>query len=168
MTFNKKNNKMWRFGGEKFCRQLALIKEGNMEKKLIYVCSPLKANVKIGLSYFKNLSNARRYCRFVYKQGAIPIAPHLYLTQFLDDEHPVERKDGMDMGLELLSICDEIWVFGNYISYGMREEISTAMFSEKPIVRKFFTSDLTPRVEVNEAATNRRITAKGAKGNGDG
>lgn len=39
-------------------------------------------------------------------------------TQYLDDNKPEERKKGMQMGLDLLDHCDELWVFGNNISEG--------------------------------------------------
>ena len=32
----------------------------------------------------------------------------------------------MDMGLELLKLCDEVWVFGDKISEGMKKEIEFA------------------------------------------
>lgn len=56
----------------------------------------------------------------------IPIAPHIYFTQFLDDDDPQERRLGLDMGLELLKLCSELWVFGNRLSEGMKGEIENA------------------------------------------
>lgn len=89
-------------------------------KTLIYICSPLKGDVK------RNIEKANYYARYAYSQGYIPIAPHTIFTQFLDDSNPKERKDGMAMGLELLTLCAELWVFGTTVSKGMRKEIDYA------------------------------------------
>ena len=43
----------------------------------------------------RNTESARQYCRIVLDTGKIPIAPHLYFTQFLDDNDPSERRIGM-------------------------------------------------------------------------
>ena len=44
--------------------------------------------------------------------GLLPITSHIYSTQFLDDNIPKERQLGLNIGLELLSECQEMWVFG--------------------------------------------------------
>ena len=89
-------------------------------KPIIYVCSPLRGDVK------RNINKAIGYSRYVYVKGGIPLAPHTIFTQFLDDEDEDERNAGIDMGLELLNICDELWAFGDKISEGMLNEIESA------------------------------------------
>ena len=89
-------------------------------KPLIYICSPLKGDER------RNIEKANYYARYVYSQGCIPLAPHVIFTQFLDDNDPKERKDGMAMGIDLLERCAELWVFGTNISKGMRKEIDYA------------------------------------------
>lgn len=64
--------------------------------------------------------------------GNLPIAPHLYFTQFLGEDNK-ERDLGILMGLELMELCDEVWVFGETISEGMRREIEYAKLIHKPI-----------------------------------
>lgn len=89
--------------------------------KKIYVCSPFSGDIK------NNVEKAKEYCEYVVKGcGAIPIAPHIYFTQFLDDTIPEEREFGTVAGLELLSECDELWYFGDKISKGMAAEIIAA------------------------------------------
>lgn len=88
--------------------------------KLVYVCSPYKGDVDY------NVAKARGYCRFVYTQGAVPFAPHLHNTQFLDDSIQDERSAGISMGLEMLSRSAEVWAFGEKISGGMMTEIEAA------------------------------------------
>ena len=55
--------------------------------------------------------------------GYLPITPHLLFPQFLRDSDADEREIGMHMGLVLLSMCQELWVFGETISPGMAREI---------------------------------------------
>ena len=45
-------------------------------------------------------------------------------THLLDDSSPAEREIGMAAGLSLLWFCDEIWVFGNTVTDGMKGEIN--------------------------------------------
>ena len=84
--------------------------------KKIFVCSPLRGNIK------ENIKKAKQYSRDIALKGDIPITPHIYFTQFLDDNNPKERKLGMKMGQELLKICDDIKIFG-VPNKGMKEEI---------------------------------------------
>lgn len=85
----------------------------------IYICSPLRGD------YETNISNAKDYCREVALQGDIPIAPHIYFTQFLDDSIPSEREIGLKYGLELVGLCDKVYVYGEP-SEGMKAEIKLA------------------------------------------
>lgn len=89
--------------------------------KKVYICSPLKGAIK------KNRQKALMYCRFAYEKGYNPFAPHVYYTEFLDDENKRERQDGMRMGLEWMWAFKEVWVFGEIISKGMKKEIELAM-----------------------------------------
>ena len=57
----------------------------------------------------------------------MPITPHLMYPQFLNDKQTKERLDGMDMGLRLLDLCEELWVFGDRYSTGMQREIAHAI-----------------------------------------
>ena len=95
--------------------------------RIVYVCSPLKGDIQ------QNIENALAYCRRVTFEGNVPLAPHAYFTSFLDDTVPQERKIGMDMGLELLKHADEIQVFGDKISEGMRAEIKYAQQNGLPV-----------------------------------
>lgn len=89
--------------------------------KKVYICSPCRGD------YEKNIQKAQGYCREAVQMGVIPIAPHVYLTQFLDDTIPEERTTGLNIGLELLKDCDEVWVYGmQNPSEGMKAEIELA------------------------------------------
>lgn len=56
----------------------------------------------------------------------LPIAPHVYFTQFVDDEKTEERERGLLCGLQLLRYCQLIRVYGCRVSAGMYNEIQLA------------------------------------------
>lgn len=91
-------------------------------KRLIYICSPCRGD------YERNITKAQEYCREAIEAfpDVLPLAPHVYFTQFLNDTIPHEREVGMKLGIELLDLCDELWVYGAHISKGMVEEIEYA------------------------------------------
>ena len=100
---------------------------------MVYIGSPLSGNIAA------NQKNARRYCRFAVDSGYIPLAPHHYFPQFMDDGNGAERNLALFMDLVLLSKCSELWVFGGRISKGMSIEIEKAKRKGQPI--RWFTSD---------------------------
>lgn len=103
----------------------ALLKVEREAKKqpyrpLVFICSPLAGDVE------RNLQNARRYSSFAVERGVIPFAPHLLFPQFLDDGNEAQRDLGLFFGLVLMGKCDEVWLFGDCISKGMRLELAKA------------------------------------------
>lgn len=84
--------------------------------KVIYVCSPFQGKDE-------NIERAREYCRMVVDMGNIPIAPHIYFSQFMDDNNPEDRRRAIEMNKKLMEFCDELWIFGAKITEGMGEEI---------------------------------------------
>jgi len=102
-------------------------------RPLVYICSPFAGDVT------RNIENARQFCRFAVRQGAIPLAPHLHFPQFLDDSDPAQRRDGLWFAIILLGKCDELWCFGHYFSEGMKRELDKARKKGIPI--RFFDSN---------------------------
>lgn len=88
--------------------------------KMTYICSPCRGD------YEKNIIKAQEYCREALLEGLLPIAPHVYFTQFVDDEKPEERERGLLCGLQLLRYCQLIRVYGCRVSAGMYNEIQLA------------------------------------------
>ena len=63
--------------------------------KYVYICSPYRpVGEDPETELRKNIDQAKRACRLAVSRGLIPLAPHLYFTQFLDDNDPQERKFG--------------------------------------------------------------------------
>lgn len=98
------------------------MEKGALKMKKVYICSPYRGNC---YSVTNNVSCARIYCKKAMEQGVIPIAPHIYFTQFLNDDIEEERNLGMEAGLQLLLECSEIWVYGTPTE-GMKKEIEYA------------------------------------------
>lgn len=102
-----------------------------MECEKIYVCSPLRGDIE------ENIKRAKQYCKEITLSGNIPICPHVYFTQFLDDNIEEERNLGMSLGIELLKICSAVYVFReNGISSGMKAEIDIASSLGIPVILK--------------------------------
>lgn len=102
-------------------------------RPLVYICSPYAGDVE------KNVEAARNYCRFATELGYIPVAPHLFFPQFLDDNDPKERKLGLFFGNVLMNKCQELWTFGTDFSSGMKAEYLRAR--KKGYKIRHFTSD---------------------------
>ena len=97
---------------------------------MVYICSAYSGDVE------GNAKKARRYSRFAVDQGAIPIAPHLLLPQFMKEKS--ERELAMFMDIAILSKCKALWVFGkptagmlNEIAYAERKQITIRYFNEE-------------------------------------
>ena len=87
--------------------------------KKVYICTPLSGDVA------ENIERAKRYSEYALRCGAAPVTPHFYAL-CLDDSIPEEREMGMAAGLSLLWFCNEVWVFDDQPTDGMRAEIKLA------------------------------------------
>ncbi len=105
-------------------------KEDKKYLPLVYICSKYSGDTYI------NSEAAKRYSRFAVDQGAIPLAPHLLLPLYMKEES--ERELAMFMDMVLLGKCDEVWVFGEDQSSGMKAEIERAKKLKKKI--RYFDS----------------------------
>ena len=82
-------------------------------RRLCIVESPYAGDVEANLSY------ARKACRDSYDRGEQPFASHLLYPQFLDDQQPDERRDGIAFGYHFWQpsgivawYCDNGWSGG--------------------------------------------------------
>ena len=107
-------------------------------RPIVYICSPFSGDVE------GNVNNARRYSRFAVDKHYLPIAPHIYFTQFMDDDIPEERDTAIFMNWVLMSKCVELWVFGENISVGMKAEIDRA--KRKHMRIRYFTEELEEKL----------------------
>jgi predicted HTH transcriptional regulator len=86
----------------------------------VFICSPYRGNIE------ENMKKAKFYGKIVVGTGRIPVILHLYFPTFLDENNPNERMTGIEMGLELMDSCDEVYVFGFDITEGMKFELDYA------------------------------------------
>lgn len=103
-------------------------------KPLIYVASAYSGDTK------ENAEKTKQYCRFALEQGQIPLAPHLMFPLFMNDEDPDERELAIFMDVILLGKCDELWVFGDHLSEGMKTEIDVAKKRRQKI--RYFNTNM--------------------------
>lgn len=105
-------------------------------RPLVYICSPFSGDIAA------NTNKARLYSRFAVDKGTISLTVHLLFPQFLSEE--TERSLALYMGGIVLAKCKEVWVFGSYISEGMKMEIERARKLKKTI--RYFTEDMEERI----------------------
>ena len=92
-----------------------------MEK--VYIISRYSADTRKELRF--NREVARYFCRKILREGKRPVAPHLYYTQFCDDDDPRERALGHELAIQDLDECDSflLVIIGGVVRAGMRGEV---------------------------------------------
>lgn len=95
-------------------------------KKWVYVCHPYSHNPE---------ANAQRVAEICerLRDDYILITPQLCLGRYIDDEN--QRDLAMNICMHLVSRCDYLVIFGNYISTGMKDEIQLAHRLGIPVLR---------------------------------
>lgn len=101
-------------------------------RKAVYVSAPLGAKSKAEIE--ANIRQASAYAKYVASLGFLPICPHL-LFSFTDDTVPEERELALNLCIDLLRLCDELWQFGGKETNGMTLErlFWQRLFPRKPI-----------------------------------
>lgn len=92
-----------------------------MEK--VYIISRYSAKTWHERRFNKEVT--KYYCRRIAEAGKRPVAPHLFYTQFMDDDDPEARRLGLDFSIKDLDECDSflLVIVDGFISSGMRGEI---------------------------------------------
>lgn len=94
-------------------------------RRRVYVCHPF-ADDPAG-----NIERVRGIGRQLLALGVMPVAPHLYLPQLLDEG--AEREQALRLCLELVDTCDEVRVFGGRVTAGMKRELEYAKSRGIPV-----------------------------------
>lgn len=105
-------------------------------RNIVYICSSLRNDAE------RNWHKALGYCRFVISQGYIPMSTYLLFPQFMEDCNEAELEKAIDMSLEVLSRCDELWCFGTKLDEKMAAELTFA--KKYKIDVKYFTDRCDP------------------------
>lgn len=91
---------------------------------LVFVCSPYGGKRE-------NFKRAQEYCALEMALGNTPFAPHVHYHGILSED--VDREIGIQHGLEILSRCDELHVFAQDPTPGMKREIAFAESAGIPV-----------------------------------
>lgn len=100
--------------------------------KIVYVCHPFSSDPP------NSLTLIRKVCRSLLGEDCLPLAPRLFLPQFLDEARKRDR--AMSICLRLVALVDELRVYGNPTE-GMRLEIAEARRLGIPVVARDPTAD---------------------------
>jgi len=73
-------------------------------RKRVFVSHPYKDSPD------ENKIKAQAICLDIFRNGHIPISP-LHLFSFMEDDGA--REDIISWCLEMINLCDEVWVFGS-------------------------------------------------------
>jgi hypothetical protein len=101
-------------------------------RPLVYVCAPFNGDIE------GNKKKATEFAHFAYKNGCIPVTPHL-LFPFMNDESPNERALALHMDIVLMGKCQEVWVLSERITSGMSAEIEKATRRHQTV--RYFNND---------------------------
>ena len=74
------------------------------QKKRIFISHPYKNSPDV------NKNKTQEICKQVMEDGHLPISP-LHLFSFMNDDSA--RDDIIAWCLDMINLCDEIWVFGD-------------------------------------------------------
>ena len=88
-----------------------------MNQPIIYIASAYSGDIEA------NVEKTKEYSRRVIRSGGVPLNPILNLHGVLDEES--DRDTAIDLDLSLMSMCDELWAFGEPTA-GMKIEITGA------------------------------------------
>ena len=93
-----------------------------MKRVRVFVSSPLSGDIP------GNIKKAISYCKHATEHGRAPYAPHIINTLWLNDELAHERAAGIEIGLEFLETCAEMWAYFPEKCYG---KWTRGMFAER-------------------------------------
>lgn len=101
------------------------------QRKLVFIAHPIRGDVA------SNMKKVFAICEEVRKEGHTPIAPYLTLPRPTDE---VIKNRGLGLWANLTTFergyVDELWLYGDGISDGMKIEVALAKKLGIPVVAK--------------------------------
>lgn len=97
--------------------------------KTVFIGHPIGGDVE------RNMKKVISICSAIHSQNIIPVAPYLVSLQYLNDAVVEDRELGTTANSECFNrkFVDELWLFGDHISEGMKMEISLAKKLNIPV-----------------------------------
>lgn len=99
--------------------------------KIVYIAHPISGDVQ------NNLASIRKIVKDINlsMKDVVPFVPYYVDCVALDDSNPVHRQRGIknDHAFFEKGVIEELWLYGNTISNGMKEEIKLALKHGIPI-----------------------------------
>ena len=93
-------------------------------KKNVFIAHPISGDIK------GNMAEILRICKEVHTKDGniIPVVPYMVSLQYLDDTIQEDRELGIEANFECFhrNYVDELWLYGEKISEGMKGEIRLA------------------------------------------
>jgi len=105
-----------------------------MSVKVVFIAHPISGNVEDNIAKILNIIRNIN----IIINNVIPYAPYISDCLALNDDNKRERMRGIANSKELFKrgIIDEIWLYGECISNGMKDEIKLANELNIPIIPK--------------------------------
>lgn len=119
-------------------------------RPMVYICSPYSGDIEA------NTNKAKAFCRFALDNGQIPLAPHLFFPQFMNDSDPKERDLALFMDIILMGKCQELWVLG-------QRDAGPNSHNKVSCVNKFITCDANGRLIINGLNISKGMAMEIAK-----
>lgn len=106
-------------------------------RKTVYIAHPVAGDVK------GNAQKILEICSEIHTKNVIPVVPYLVSIQYLNDDAIEERRLGIEVNIECFhrGMVDEVWLYGERISPGMKEEVLLAFKLNIPVIPR------TPKTE---------------------
>lgn len=110
--------------------------------KIVYIAHPISGDIK------NNLEKIRQIVRHINltMPDVVPFAPYWLDCFALDDTVKEERERGIKNDTELFMrrFIDELWLFGNTISAGMKAEMKLAETLGIPCIIRATVDEIKP------------------------
>lgn len=102
--------------------------------KIVYIAHPISGDIEGNLARIRDIVKKIA----MNQPDIVPFVPYYVDIVSLDDNDPVQRKRGISNDIELFNrkVMDEVWLFGDKLSKGMKAEVKLALRLGIPVITK--------------------------------
>lgn len=120
--------------------------ENLKDMKIIYIAHPISGDIEGNLEKIITIIRELN----IYSPRIVPFAPYWVDCHALDDTSMQERERGIknDHTFFVKGVIDEVWLFGDRISEGMKHEIDLARKLGIPVIPK--TKETKTSLEISQ------------------